>query len=92
MTWNANTILAVAELIVYSLLLIPSAYVGFKHGKAGVVAWVTLLSFCAMRIGSSSILVYERNKVQKQGVGLSVTTSGTVDVLALLPTGLVYEV
>jgi hypothetical protein len=90
-SWSANNILAIVELIIYSILLLPSIYVAFKHGKTGMVAWATLVSLCAMRIGSSSIIIYERNKVQKQGAGLSITTSGTIDILVLLPIGLIYE-
>ena len=42
--------LSVAELVIYVLLALPVVYVLVKHGKQGLLGWIYLFAFCALRI------------------------------------------
>lgn len=42
--------LSTAEIVIYSILFPPTAYVLFKHGKNGLLGWFYLLAFYMLRI------------------------------------------
>jgi hypothetical protein len=90
---SATERLAVAEIVLYVFLLPILAFVTFKHGKIGMVAWPTLVGVCAMRITDASVLVANRGNPEATAVIITsaFTSSGTLGALALAPTGVLYE-
>lgn len=76
---DATGKLAVAQLVIYAILIIPSAYVLWKHGWPGALGWFYLCAFCALRIVGSAL------QVQSEGSGSTNTTALIISGVGLSP-------
>jgi hypothetical protein len=54
--------LAVAEVAIYALLVIPSIYVLIKHGWQGLNGWIFLSGFCMLRIIGCALQISDDKK------------------------------
>jgi hypothetical protein len=82
---NASGRLAIAELIIYIILLPVAFYILVRHGKPGYTGWGFFLLFCTLRIVSSGL-----------GINDTSTTSGIVNsvgisALLLAISGIIHE-
>ena len=50
--------LSVAKLAIYIVLVQPSIYVHFKHGKTGFLGWLYLNTFCVLRIVTDAMTIH----------------------------------
>ncbi len=82
------TALPVATVIVYMILIQPICYCVWKHGKRGLLGWLVLQSFCAVRIiGSILEILHEKNgsdltaSLIVPNIGLSPLLLGVLGVL-----------
>ncbi|SPJ82325.1 uncharacterized protein FTOL_09730 [Fusarium torulosum] len=64
--------LTTAELAIYAVLVLPTLFVLFKHGKPGLIGWGFLLVFCSLRvIGGALFLTDSTAAVTVSNIGLS---------------------
>jgi len=91
---NADTQLAIAELVIYILLMPVIHYLLFKHGKPGLEAWIFLISFSLLRIIAAALEIADWEK-EKKGEPVSSTASiiNSVGISALLlcTSGIIHE-
>lgn len=91
---DAATQLAVAELVIYLILLPIPHYLLFKHGKAGLEAWFFLISFSLLRIVASALQINNWNR-EKKGESVSdiasIINSVGVSALLICISGLIHE-
>jgi hypothetical protein len=50
--------LSVAKLAIYIVLVQPSIYVFFKHGKLGFLGWLYVNTFCVLRIVTDALTIH----------------------------------
>ncbi|KAL1899577.1 hypothetical protein Sste5346_002979 [Sporothrix stenoceras] len=50
--------LSVAKLAIYIVLVQPSIYVLFKHGRTGLMGWLFVNSFCVLRIVTDAMTIH----------------------------------
>ncbi|WZH49448.1 uncharacterized protein QYS62_010649 [Fusarium acuminatum] len=76
--------LTTAELAIYAILVLPTIFVLFKHGKPGLIGWGFLFVFCSLRvIGGALFLTDSSAAVTVSNIGLS--------PLLLCTAGLLHE-
>ncbi|KIL92291.1 hypothetical protein FAVG1_04700 [Fusarium avenaceum] len=64
--------LTTAELAIYAVLVLPTLFVLFKHGKPGLIGWGFLFVFCSLRvIGGALFLTDSSAAVTVSNIGLS---------------------
>ena len=80
--------LAVAEVAIYAILVIPSMYTLFKHGWQGLNGWLFLVAFCALRIIGCALQISDDKKGSVSttpaiisGVGLSPLVLAFIGIL-----------
>lgn len=83
--------IAAAEIVIYTILLPPTWYITWKHGKKGMACWTVLISFYGMRFASDIWQIINRNEPNIPGVLLVVTNAGSVACLTLTIIGILYE-
>lgn len=90
---SANKInLAIAELVLYVLLLLPVIWITWKHGKAGMTCWPILVSYFALRFVSDAYQIANRNEPELPNVVVIMTSAGSIACLSLTIIGAIYEV
>jgi hypothetical protein len=82
---NASGRLAIAELVIYIILLPIAVYILVRHGKPGYTGWGFFLVFCTLRIVSSGL-----------GINDTSTTGGIINsvgisALLLAISGVIHE-
>ncbi|KAF4951714.1 hypothetical protein FSARC_12837 [Fusarium sarcochroum] len=66
------TALTTAELAIYAVLVLPTLFILYKHGKPGIFGWVYLFVFCTLRIiGGAMFLSKSSSAVTVSNIGLS---------------------
>ena len=85
---NPSEQLAVAEVAIYAILVIPSIYVLFKHGWQGLNGWIFLVGFCMLRIIGCALQISDDKKDSNSttpaiisGVGLSPLVLAFIGIL-----------
>lgn len=64
--------LTTAELAIYAVLVLPTLFGLFKHGKPGLIGWGFLFVFCSLRvIGGALFLTDSSAAVTVSNIGLS---------------------
>ncbi|KAJ9611336.1 hypothetical protein H2200_004520 [Cladophialophora chaetospira] len=76
MTLNSTTKLSCAELAIYIVLLQPTLWLAYKHGKAAILAFLYLTAFQILRIVAAAIQISNRNKAQPSEAGAIVSSVG----------------
>ncbi len=76
MTLNSTTKLACAELAIYIILLQPTLWLFYKHGKAAIIAFLYLTAFQILRIVASAIQISNRNASHPSEAGAIVSSVG----------------
>ncbi|KAH8655512.1 hypothetical protein BX600DRAFT_515330 [Xylariales sp. PMI_506] len=84
--------LAVAEIVLYAILLPPALYITWKHGKKGMTCWPILLSFYGMRFVSDIWQIVNRAEPNIPGALLIITNAGSIACLTLTLIGILYEI
>lgn len=51
--------LAVAEIIIYIILLQPTFVILWKHGRHGILGWSCVQLFCLLRIVGNVVILHE---------------------------------
>jgi hypothetical membrane protein len=85
-SFNATARLAIAELIIYIILLPLVAYILFRHGKRGIDGWAFLVIFCILRIVSSAMQIANRTSITG-----SIINSVGVSAMLLALVGVIHE-
>ncbi|KAH8885003.1 hypothetical protein GQ53DRAFT_879293 [Thozetella sp. PMI_491] len=83
--------LAIADLVIYAILLPPTLWITWKHGKAGMVCWPIFLSYFGLRFVSDIYQIMHRNEPQQYNTVIIMTNAGSLACLSLTIIGLVYE-
>ena len=66
------TALTTAELAIYAVLVLPTLFILYKHGKPGILGWTYLFIFCTLRIiGGAMFLSKSSSAVTVSNIGLS---------------------
>jgi hypothetical protein len=75
---DSTSQLAAAQLALYAVLIIPTTYSLYKHGRRGIEGWFFLFAFCSLRIIGSGLQLSDEksgstNRTAQTigGVGLS---------------------
>jgi hypothetical protein len=79
------------EAVIYAILLFPTLYLLWKHGKRGILVWPLLAAFCIIRIAADAIFMWPTGDLIKVGAGYLVTTALSLIILVMLPVGLNFE-
>jgi len=91
---DSSTQLAIAELVIYLLILPVAHYLLFKHGRHGLEGWFFLITFSLLRIVAAGLQIDNWEK-EKKGKPVSSTASiiNSVGISALLLScsGLIHE-
>lgn len=80
----------IATLIVYIVLLNPVLYCLWKHGKAGILGWLCLQSFCLVRI-VGTILDLHNNAVHSTSSDSLLVSNIGLSPLLLAALGILHE-
>ncbi|KAJ3533937.1 hypothetical protein NM208_g7763 [Fusarium decemcellulare] len=90
---SANKInLAIADLVIYAILLFPTLWITWKHGKSGMVCWPIFLSYFILRFVSDGYQVANRHEPEIPNAVVIMTNAGSIACLSLTLIGVVYEV
>lgn len=83
--------LAIADLIIYALLLPPTIWITWKHGKAGMVAWPIFVSYFGLRFIADIYQIVNQDKPLIPSAIVLFTTAGSIACLTLTLIGVIYE-
>jgi hypothetical protein len=84
--------LAIAELVLYALLLVPSLWIAWRHGKPGMTAWPLFISFIGLRFVADIYQILHRNDPLVPGSNINqVTSAGSITCLTYTLIGILYE-
>lgn len=83
--------LAIVDLVLYIVLLPPTLYITWKHGKTGMICWPIFVSYFGLRYASDIYQIVNRNEPLQYNEVAIMTNSGSLACLSLLIIGLVYE-
>jgi hypothetical protein len=81
---NPSEQLAVAEVAIYAILVIPSIYILIKHGWQGLNGWIFLFGFCMLRIIGGALQISDDQK------GSISTTPAIISGVGLSPLVLAF--
>jgi prolipoprotein diacylglyceryltransferase len=88
MSLNAITRLAIAELIIYLILLPIVIFILIKHGRRGFEGWGFLIVFCVLRLTSSGIQIGDSNSTSTTG---AIINSVGISAILLALSGVIHE-
>jgi hypothetical protein len=78
-------VLSILEVGIYIFLVNPVTYVLFKHGKKGILGWLSIQLFCFIRIIGNILILKDGSQstaaVVVNSVGLSPLLLGTIGIL-----------
>lgn len=80
---DADLGLAVTELVVYALMLLPVLWATWKHGKSGVVCWPIFVSYLGLRFAADIRQIQSRNGPLIPDLVVSMTNAGSIACLTL---------
>ncbi|KAF7534893.1 hypothetical protein G7054_g5836 [Neopestalotiopsis clavispora] len=83
--------LAIAEIVIYVVLLPPVLWITWKHGKDGMTCWSILVAFYGMRFASDIWQIMSRNEPNIPGALIIITNAGSIACLTLALIGILYE-
>lgn len=87
-----NTLnLSYAALGIFGALLLPSVYITWKHGKAGIICWPIFVSFFVLRFVSDAYLIIRKNDPEEPTTVTMMTNAGGIVCLSLTLIGMIYE-
>lgn len=92
MTLNDTTSLAIAELVIYFLLLPLIVYCLIKHGKRGIEAYFYLTTFAILRIVPAAMIISEHNKKQPESLVAAIIDAIGLSPLLLCSGGVLSEI
>ncbi|GAB7349058.1 hypothetical protein MBLNU459_g8020t1 [Dothideomycetes sp. NU459] len=92
MALNNTTSLAVAELVIYIVILPVITYVLLKHGKKGIQAWFYLITFAILRIVPAAMQISEYNKSEPESETAAIIDSIGLSPLLLASSGVLGEI
>jgi len=82
--------LPTAQLVIYSILALPTIYLLFRHGKKGLLGWIYLLILCILRITGSSLLLIAINHGTSSSTASLISNIG-LSPLLLATSGILHE-
>jgi len=82
---NADSRLAIAELVIYIVFFVTGLYMLIRHGKPGYLGWGYFLLFCILRLTSSGL------QVNSTTVTGAIINSVGVSALLLTISGVLHE-
>jgi hypothetical protein len=83
--------LAIAEIVIYAVLLPPTLYITWKHGMKGMTCWSILVSFFGRRFASDIYQIAHCSEPNISGALMIVTNAGSNACLTLTLVGILYE-
>lgn len=83
--------LTIADLVIYSILFVPTLWITWKHGKTGMVCWPIFLSYFALRFTADIYQIVTRHEPETYNEVVIMTNAGGLACLSLTIIGLVYE-
>ncbi|KIW69546.1 hypothetical protein PV04_05418 [Phialophora macrospora] len=81
MTLNSTTKLSIAELSIYVVLLLPTLWLLYKHGRAALRAFFYLIAFEILRVVAGVIQINDRNAAYPTESGAIVSSVGLSPLL-----------
>jgi len=82
--------LYIATLIIYIILIQPAIYCLWKHGKRGILGWLYLQLFCAVRCVGSALTIHDEN-THTGGIASGILNSVGLSPLLLAAAGVLHE-
>ena len=91
---DSTTNLAIAELVIYIVLLPTVFFILIKHGKHGLFGWLFLIAFCILRIVADGLQI--NNHVQESHGKAPSVTAAIVNSVGVFPlllaiSGIIHE-
>ena len=83
--------LAIAELVIYTILLPLVLYIAWKHGKKGLLCWPLLASFLVMRFVADGFIIADSSDVERNTIASLFTTAGSITCLTFTIVGMTFE-
>ena len=84
---DPTTRLAIAELVIYLIIVPIILYILLRHGQPGYPGWGFLIVFCGLRLASDGFQISDHNKAAK---GEPVSNTGAI-INSIGISGLVYS-
>ncbi|ETI29390.1 hypothetical protein G647_01843 [Cladophialophora carrionii CBS 160.54] len=84
MTLNSTTKLSIAELAIYIVLLQPTLWLLYKHGRSGLMSFLYLIAFEILRVAAAGIQIANRNAAHPTESGAIVSSIGLSPLLLAL--------
>jgi hypothetical protein len=81
MTLTRTTDLAIAELAIYIVLLQPTLYLLWKHGRPAILTFFYLSAFMILRIVAAAITISDRNDARPSTTGEIISSIGLSPLL-----------
>lgn len=85
---SSTTDLAIAELVIYILLIFDIAFLLYKHGKRGFLGWLFFVVFCFLRVIASAYQIHDGDHSSSTG---GILNSIGVSALLMTLSGIVHE-
>lgn len=93
MALSSTTILYIVELVIYLLLAPIIAYLTFRHGRHGALAFFYINAFTAVRIIADIINIVQRNQsTTNPSLAATILSSVGLSPLLLAFSGLIHEI
>lgn len=83
--------LAIASIIIFGALFLPTLYIAYEHGKRGRQCWPILISFFLIRLISDAYFVSRRKEPESSTPVAIVGSAGSTATQSLASIGLIYE-
>ncbi|KAE8444747.1 hypothetical protein EG329_014307 [Mollisiaceae sp. DMI_Dod_QoI] len=83
--------LPVATLIIYIILIQPITFCLFKHGRHGILGWLTIQIFCGIRIVGSIIQIHQENTHSTDTTTVLLLNNIGLSPLLLAALGILHE-
>ncbi|KAK7516864.1 uncharacterized protein IWZ02DRAFT_491775 [Phyllosticta citriasiana] len=83
--------LAVADLTIYAVFVLPSLVITWVHGKTGIVAWPILVSYISIRFLGDGYLIAHRTEPEIPNAVAILSNSGATACITQLIMGVIYE-
>ncbi|CZR64615.1 uncharacterized protein PAC_14513 [Phialocephala subalpina] len=86
-----STALPIATLIIYLILIQPITYCVWKHGRHGLLGWLTIQIFCAVRVVGAIIQIHQEDTHSTNTTTVLLLNNIGLSPLLLAVLGILHE-
>lgn len=81
---------SIAQIVIYAILVVPAHFCLFRHGRQGILGWLSVVIFCVIRLVGEVLTLNDDNKGTSSTGALIVENVG-LSPLILAAAGILHE-